>query len=173
MKKHYVIIFIAVLLTSVSFGQESSTPSKVNLGLGMGLDYGGFGGRFSFVPAKNFALFAGFGYNLLDLGYNVGGTFRMLPDKRICPTISAMYGYTAVIKIDGAAQFNKTYYGPSFSFGIEFRPQNKGYWNLELIVPVRPKEYHDTMDALKDDPDIEIKSEPLPIGICVGYHFWL
>ncbi|HNV52900.1 MAG TPA: hypothetical protein PKM28_08430, partial [Tenuifilaceae bacterium] len=96
MKKFYLIVVVVSFLSAISIAQENSTPSKVNLGLGMGLDYGGFGGRFTFVPTKNFALFGGFGYNLLGLGYNVGGTYRILPDKRICPTISAMYGYNAV-----------------------------------------------------------------------------
>ncbi len=173
MKKFYLIAAVVSFLSVNSIAQENSTPSKVNLGLGMGLDYGGFGGRISFVPTKNFALFGGFGYNLLGLGYNVGGTYRILPDKRICPTISAMYGYNAVIKISGASELDKTYYGPSFSLGIEFRPQNKGYWNVELIVPVRSKDYQDDMDAIKDNPSIELKSEPLPIAISVGYHFWL
>jgi len=173
MKKFYLIAVVVSFLSATSIAQENSTPSKVNLGLGMGLDYGGFGGRFTFVPAKNFALFGGVGYNLLGLGYNFGGTYRILPDKRICPTISAMYGYNGVIKISGAWSFEETYFGPTFGIGLEFRPQRKGYWNLELLVPIRSKDYHDDMDAIKNDPNIELKSEPLPIGISVGYHFWL
>ena len=105
--------------------------------------------------------------------FRSGGTYRILPDKRICPTISAMYGYNGVIKISGAWSFEETYYGPTFGIGLEFRPQRKGYWNIELLVPIRSKDYHDDMDAIKNDPNIELKSEPLPIGISVGYHFWL
>ena len=84
-----------------------------------------------------------------------------------------MYGYNGVIKISGAWSFEETYYGPTFGVGFEFRPQRKGYWNVELLVPIRSKDYHDDMDAIKNDPNIELKSEPLPIGISVGYHFWL
>ena len=82
MKKFYLIAAVVSFLSVNSIAQENSTPSKVNLGLGMGLDYGGFGRRISFVPTKSFALFGGFGYNLLGLGYNVGGTYRILPDKK-------------------------------------------------------------------------------------------
>ena len=84
-----------------------------------------------------------------------------------------MYGYNGVIKISGAWSFEETYYSPTFGVGFEFRPQRKGYWNVELLVPIRSKDYHDDMDAIKNDPNIELKSEPLPIGISVGYHFWL
>jgi len=175
MKKLLIIIFLsgALFLNHNASAQVTSSDSKVNIGLGMGLDYGGIGGRLTFVPAKNLALFGSLGYNFLEAGYNVGATFRMLPEKRVCPTLSAMYGYNAVIVIENADKYSKTYYGPSFSFGLEVKSRNKpnNFWNVELLVPLRSSEYHNDIDEIKDNDNIELKSEPLPIAISFGYHW--
>jgi len=178
MKKIISIVLLAVLSmsNSVAYSQESGSSSRVNLGIGMGIDYGGIvGGRLTVLPVKNFALFGAFGYNLLEAGVNAGGTYRFSPDKRVCPTLSAMYGYNGVIKITGAENYNKTYYGPSFSLGIEVKSvaKPKNHWNFELIVPIRPQQFKDDWDALKNNQAIEVKSEPLPIAISLGLHFGL
>lgn len=167
-------ILIALILSSLNLNaQEQTSFSKVNLGLGMGLDYGGFGGRLSIVPEKHFALYGSVGYAIIGVGYNVGGTIKLSPDKRFCPTLGAMYGYNAVIKIIGAEGLNQTYYGPSFSLGFELKSNNKpkNFWNIELIFPLKSEEYNDDMDAIKNSPNIELKSEPLPIAFSIGYHF--
>ena len=175
MKKLVTILFVLFTLTpSIVLAQAESKASSVNLGIGLGIDYGGLiGGRLTVVPTKNFALFGAVGYNLIGLGFNAGAAFRIAPDKNVCPTLGVMYGYNAVIKIEGAEQYNKTYYGPTLSLGFEFKPQNKGFWNIELLLPIRSKDYKDDIDDLKNDPNIEMKTEPLPIGFSVGYHFWL
>ncbi len=175
MKRIVIVLFVLLTLTpSFVLAQAESKASSVNLGFGLGIDYGGLlGGRLTVVPTKNFALFGDVGYNLIGLGFNAGGTLRITPDKNVCPTLSVMYGYNAVIKIEGAEQYNKTYYGPTISFGLEFKPQKRGFWNIELLLPIRSQDYKDDLDDLKNNPLIEMKSEPLPIGFSVGYHFWL
>jgi hypothetical protein len=145
----------------------------VNIGLGLGLDYGGFGGKISAFPHKNFGVFAGVGYNLLKAGYNVGGLVRLRPGKKVCPMITAMYGYNAVIIVEGADEWNKAYYGPSFGGGIELNFSNKqNFMNFGLLIPLRPQNYRDAMDALLSNPSIEM-TEALPFTISVGYHFKL
>lgn len=88
-----------------------------------------------------------------------------------------MYGYNAVTIIEGngySEDFKKTYYGPSFGFGVEFhgKYESANYFNVQLLVPMRSGEYHDDMDALKNSDSIEI-NEPCPVTISIGYHFGL
>jgi hypothetical protein len=186
MKKTVVtLLLIAAVLKISAQVPEAKSPfdvqtpepaSKANIGLGLGLDYGGIGGRFSFQATPAFALFAGLGYNLAGAGFNAGGIVRLSPDKRITPTLLAMYGYNAAIIVKGddfdETVFSKTYYGPSFGGGVEFHSWHKrrNFINLQLLVPIRSSEFHDTMDALKADPFIEI-NEPWPVTISVGYHW--
>lgn len=146
---------------------------KFHLGFGLGIDYGGFGGiRFAFLPVDFFAIFAAGGYALVDFGYNFGVTLRLSSGTKVCPYASAMYGYNGVIQIKGAPKYDKIYYGPSFSIGIEFRSNKlRNYFNIELLIPVRSQDFHNDFDALKKNPLIKIENEPLPVGISFGYHF--
>jgi hypothetical protein len=146
---------------------------NINFGVGLGIDYGGIGGKLSFVPTPHVAIFGSIGYNLNGAGYNGGVIFRILPERKVCPYGSFMYGYNAVIIIDGMEEANKTYYGGSISAGIELHRREKpNFWNFGLIVPIRSQEFRDDMDALKRNPNVEI-TEALPFGITVGYHFSL
>ncbi|WP_276369111.1 hypothetical protein [Chryseolinea sp. H1M3-3] len=146
--------------------------SKLNLGLGIGLDYGGIGGRITFLPTKRLAVFGGIGYALVDFGYNVGAQVRFAPDNKFCPTFGVMYGYNGVIKVQNAAAYDKIYYGTSLSGGMEFHFGGRAnFMNLELVVPFRPKAFHDRWNSLKQQPNISIAAEPLPIAFSIGYHF--
>jgi hypothetical protein len=122
-----------------------------------------------FAPVKWVALFGAIGYNLNGAGYNGGLVFRVLPDKKVCPYVTGMYGYNAVIVIEGLSERNKTYFGPSLGGGIELRMRNRNFWNFGLLFPFRSAEFRDDFDDLKNNPSIEI-TEPLPVQISVGYH---
>lgn len=149
----------------------SEQISPFNLGVGLGLSYGGIGGRISYFAQKNVGVFGAIGYNFHKAGYNVGLVTRVLPDKKVCPVGMIMYGYNAVIVVAGASQYNKTYYGPSVGGGIELRLGHLGnFMNFEMLVPFRSQEYRDDMKALQNNPTVEI-SDLLPITISVGYHF--
>ena len=165
-----LLLVAAVLKTSAQDVQPAEKTSTGNIGLGLGLDYGGIGGRFSFLPSSSMALFAGLGYNFRGVGFNGGGIIRLSPKKRICPTLVAMYGYNAVIMVKNY-NFSKTYHGPSFGFGMEFHSwhNRKNFFNMELLVPVRSSQFHDDMDALKATEFIDIK-EPWPVMLSLGYH---
>jgi hypothetical protein len=147
---------------------------NVNFGIGMGLDYGGLGGKLSFVPTPNVAIFGAIGYNFNGAGYNGGIIFRMAPNKKVCPYATVMYGYNAVIVTEGFQNnASKTYYGSSFGAGIELHRRDKNnFWNFELLVPIRSTEYRRDVNILKNDPNIDF-TEALPITISVGYHFAL
>ena len=120
-------------------------------------------------------MFAAGGYALAGFGYNVGAQGRILPMAKWCPFVSAMYGYNAVIVVQGASGYNQLYYGPSVGAGVEVhrRDNPDNFWRLELILPFRPQEFQDDMDALKKNPLIDIRSEPPPFSFSVAFHFGL
>lgn len=178
-KRHHLIGLL--LITSAAFAQTDTTivaqpkaKASVNLGIGLGLDYGGVGVKLNVNPNKYIGFFVGGGYAIIKPGFNAGVTARLSPDKRFCPFLSTMYGYNAAVQVKGASKYNKLYYGPSFSIGAEAWGKSKrGFWNFELILPVRSKEFNDDWDVLKNDPGIKIEQDILPIAFTVGYQFKL
>jgi hypothetical protein len=174
------LVFLALLMsfltmTHQNFAQETAPRNIFNFGVGMGIDYGGFGGRLTCNLLPHFAFFGALGYNLLGVGYNAGATFRVLPYKIVTPTLSVMYGYNGVIKISGTDQYNQIYYGPSLSAGIELNSRKKpgNHFNLELVLPFRPQEFYDDYDRIKKNPNIKLYNEPWPVTFSLGYHFGL
>jgi hypothetical protein len=178
--KRLLVLIGFVLITNIVLAQareedeEISEDRTQNLGIGLGLDYGGIGIRYTFVPAPKFGVFGSVGYILVGPGFNFGLNYKFLPDKRVVPVLGAMYGYNAAIKVEGASEHDKIYYGPSISFGVEVktRRDERNFWNFELVLPFRSSEYQDDIDALQNNPDIQI-NEPLPIAFSIGYHFGL
>lgn len=173
MKKITLILALLATFTychAQYFELSEDEASYADLGFGLGLGYGGIGGRLTAWPAKPVGLFAGVGYNLNSAGWNLGGILRVLPDKKVRPILVAMYGYNGVIVIVDAPEKNKTYYGASFGGGIELHQRNgQNYFNFELIFPVRKQQFHDDIRSLSNS-GISI-SEPPPFTIGIGYHF--
>ncbi|MBX2978669.1 MAG: hypothetical protein KF905_05180 [Flavobacteriales bacterium] len=148
-------------------------PSAWVFGIGFGQPYGGLGGQFQVRPWQPVALFAGGGYALAGLGYNVGMNLRLSPNSRVCPLITGMYGYNAAIAVRGLPEENQLYYGTSFGIGLEIHGlrQPRRYWSVQVIFPQRPTEYEDDLDALDKRPDVEILQRPWSFTVAVGYHF--
>ncbi|HOX84343.1 MAG TPA: hypothetical protein PLS08_15045, partial [Chryseolinea sp.] len=138
MKKMYKLVVLLGFLTIPNF-TLAQEYSRQNIGVGLGIDYGGIGAKFTFLPVQKFGFFGSLGYNLIGLGFNAGATYRFIPTKSVCPTLGAMYGYNGVIKVEGGNESNKIYYGPSFSAGVELKSRgSSNFWNFELILPLRP-----------------------------------
>ncbi|HET6225698.1 MAG TPA: hypothetical protein VFF27_05420, partial [Bacteroidia bacterium] len=152
--------------------EEVSDNVRLNLGLGAGLDYGGFGARLTLMTSEKFGIFGAVGYNLVGAGFNGGINYKFSPGKRTCPVIGAMYGYNGVIKIVDGVEASKTYYGPSFSMGLEVKSKkkiNNNFWSFALLIPIRPSEFDADINRLKNSGyDV---SEPLPIAFSIGLHF--
>lgn len=152
-------------------GDPSEDEGKGDIGIGLGMDYGGLGGRFAVRPAPPVALFAGLGYNLAGFGYNVGASWRISPGSRTVPYFSAMYGYNAVVVILDQSSLSKTYYGPTVGFGLEFHARRNpaNYFNLEILMPFRDSAYEGYLNNLKF---LGYQfSEAWPVGISLGYHW--
>jgi hypothetical protein len=170
MKKRLVLLVLSLaflrLNAQIGTNQEITRP-VFNAGIGIGIDYGGFGGRLTYLVAEKFGLFGALGYNLLGVGFNAGGIYRFLPKSNYCPYLGAMYGYNAVLKVEGGDQYNQIYYGPSFTLGLEIWQKMKpNYFNVEFIVPIRSSEFKSDVD----NPNIELKTEPIPVAFSIGYH---
>ena len=174
MKRILFLLLIPVVLTT--YAQQESvleTPSTFSLGLGFGLDYGGIGGRATFHPSPSFGVFGAVGYALAGMGFNAGLQYRISPEKRIVPVLTAMYGYNAALKVTGSIEVNKLYYGPSIGAGVEFKSRRnlKNYFSLELLVPFRDSQF-DADREFYQNLGVEF-NDVFPITISLGYHFGL
>jgi hypothetical protein len=166
------IIFLSFSLLVVALPADSQALEKIDLGVGMGLDYGGFGTRLTYTPIEQVGVFGSLGYNLNSLGYNLGAQFRIPVKKRFMGYLTAMYGYNAVLKVEGLVKDSGyTYYGASVGAGVQWKlSAKKNLWlNLEGILPFRPQEFSDAIRDLKTI-GYEIE-EPADVGFSLGLHY--
>ena len=159
--------FLASILFVLAFQTNAQPSNKANIGFGMGIDYGGFGSRVSYLPIDKIGLFGSVGYNLNSVGYNLGAQLRFPSKKSITFYFTGMYGYNAVVIVK-QLESKTTYYGLSAGTGLEFNFKNKkSFLSTELLVPFRPKAYHNGVNALKS---IGYQVKAFPIAISIGYH---
>ena len=184
MKKTFLTFASSLLIVTAqaqSKGYNAEYVSKVHVGLGFGMDYGGLGLKAEYLPIKYVGVFAGLGFNFSDIGINGGVHLRPLPDKKIQPMAMFMYGYNGVIKIEGNNNqlqavgldgISKTYYGPSVGLGGELKvgkKDNRLY--LGIWYPFRSKEFQDNYDKMMASHYLEVKNELLPITFSFGFNW--
>jgi hypothetical protein len=171
MKKYIVILplFVSVILKAQDPEQESKM--EFDIGLGLGIDYGGIGIRGTFKPIQQLGLFAAGGYNLNSIGFNAGAQWHFVQKNRHNFFLTGMYGYNAVIIVSGDINDKATYYGFSAGVGYQLttKKSNLNFWNFELLVPIRNSNYKDDLDALKTI-GVDMR-EPFPFVISIGHHF--
>ncbi len=174
--KYTALIFIITVFTlsiSKSHSLEDSLPKyrKVYLGPGLGINYGGIGVQLNYMPVKALRFSAGYGTNLLDMAYSLGLNYRILADKRICPTASYYYGFNGYIKQDEKPEFNKTYYGSSLGAGVEvWNKRRTNFLHFQIIIPIRTMAFTNELAELnKISKDTQYKV--FPILLSIGYHF--
>jgi hypothetical protein len=165
-------VFFACFFIISMYG-HAQDQSKSYLGLGMGLDYGGFGVRAEFLPIKALGIFGGVGYNMVNAGYNAGLSWKLVPGRRGTPIISAMYGYNAAIKIkysNGTTE-GHTYNG--FTAGIGFELHNKSMRNkllCQLLVPFRSSTFKNDYDRYKRQ-GVSFARRVSDVAFTIGYNF--
>jgi hypothetical protein len=155
-----------------SSSKEDPDPLTLpNIGIGLGVDYGGIGLRFSVPLEKHISVFLAGGYALSGLGYNLGSRIKFSPQKRVTMTTSIMYGYNAAIKVINASQYDKVYTGLSLGLGFETKSWSKplNAFHAGFILPFRSDEFDTDFNFLKKN-GISL-SDPWPILITIGYHF--
>lgn len=178
------ILFLIALFSVTAQTTETDTitieqvniydTEKSTLGLGIGQDYGGIGVNLTLYPQKNIGLFAGGGYAVAAMSYNVGVKLRgnLENDKGVSPYATFMYGYNAGIKVENAETLNKLFYGGTVGFGIDTKPRRKrGYWSFALLFPLRSGEVDDYMEDIKNNHGVEFENDLLPFSFSIGYKF--
>jgi hypothetical protein len=144
------------------------------IGMGIGFDYGGVGSKVEYLPVKHVGVFLAAGYNLLSVGWNLGVTCKLIPDKRVSPNLVAMYGYNAVLKGEDsyAEQYNMTSLGLTVGVNLDIKAGSDGNkWSVGLFLPFRSGKFMDNYEKVENDPNMEVKIKLLPIGISCGYNF--
>lgn len=179
MKKFTILLCLCIALVTINLKAQniksfSGQTDSFSLGIGVGLDLGGLGGNILYYPNKNFGLFAGIGYAIAGVGYNIGAKYRLLSQKQnsmAVPFAVAMYGYNAAIGVQVAPQYNKFFYGPTIGIGLDFRlsPRSSNYWSVAVLVPFRSSAVNDYIDELKNHNNIVFKNDLLPVGFSIGY----
>jgi hypothetical protein len=162
------ILFIILMIPFLVEAQHITKIEKVDLGLGVGLDYGGIGVRGTYYIEPHVGVFGSVGYAVSNstvakgMGYNVGGRLRLRPDSWFCVVAGGMYGYNGIIR---DVMGSTIYYGPSAFIGIETHHRRTPiYVNAELIVPFRSNEYN---------RNVKTGDDPSPIGFSLGCHMVL
>lgn len=160
-----------MFLAQYSFAQENN---QIYLGLGLGLDYGGIGAKIEYLPIKNVGVFGSLGYNFLNVGWNVGATYKIMPDKKVSINPMVFYGYNGGSKIDGAPEYDMISYGITAGVNVDIKMGKKGNkFSAGLFVPFRSNKFMDNYDIIKNDYRITMQTELLPIAVGVGYNFKL
>lgn len=181
MKKIKISIILCLFLSSFHLiAQDTIRVPRVidrsSFGIGMGLDFGGFGANVLVYPDKNFGLFGGVGYALGGIGFNAGTKIRLISKKHNTdPYAIAMYGYNAAIKVKGASQYDKLFYGPSLGIGMDFHTtrMKRSYYSMALLVPIRSSAVNDYIDDLENHHGVNFSNELPPLAISIGYRFVL
>jgi len=178
MKKILLFVLFGLLGSSVfaqyeQYEEYEERPPKIYFGMGAGFDYGGlFGGKIEWLPIKYFGVFAGCGYNLLSFGWNVGGTIKMLPDKKVSPNLVLMYGYNGVIV--GADSYSRGYemtsYGITLGINFDIKVGARNKISLGLLAPFRSREFIENYNDAMNNPNMSL-TPLLRIAISIGYNF--
>ena len=171
-KKLKLICLVSIFLfAGKNLHAQSEVEERVRMGLGFGLDYGGLGAKMEFLPIKHWGIFGGLGYNFLSVGWNVGTTIKMLPDKKISPNLMAFYGYNGVIKIEGAS-YGTVSYGVTLGANLDIAVSSKGHKiSIGVFAPIRSNEFMDEYNDMKRSSFFNIKNELSPIAISIGFNY--
>ena len=144
-------------------------------GAGLGLDYGGLiGVKASFYPIKYMAVFGAVGWEIVGIGWNVGILGRIIPadgKHGTRPYLKVMYGVNGATQVKGKNGYDEMFYGLTVGAGLELRfgKIKKNGINIDLNVPFRSPEFFDMVSRIKNDPQIDLKNDPWPVTISVGY----
>lgn len=196
MKKHIVLVMIMLMPLTVIFAQEKTnqvtndtiptlkSQKKTKMkpdrrwgdgGAGLGLDYGGLVGvKASFYPIKYMAVFGAVGWEIIGIGWNAGILGRIIPadgKHGTRPYLKVMYGVNGATQVKGKNGYDEMFYGLTVGAGLELRfgKIKKNGINIDLNVPFRSPGFYDMLSRIKDDPQIDLKNEPWPVTISVGY----
>lgn len=186
-KKMVLAVIATVVVASGSYAQESvgvgsetQSPEVSNhffdLGVGLGLDYGGLiGAKLSYIlPFPYLSVFGAAGIQPLGLGWNVGTTFHILPQNTkyvFRPNVKLMYGINRSTIVVGASEYDKMFEGwtPGIGFEVMFGKRKANGFDIDLNIPLGSSALEKHLNKIEADPR-GITMQMLPIAFSMGYH---
>lgn len=189
--KFLIVVAGLLMISSYLYSQDDQIPVRndqvkrtpatdlthfMDFGIGLGLDYGGvLGIQIGVAPIKHLTFFAAFGYDLIQVGWQVGIKGLFLPKTTkhtFRPLLKAMYGCNSVIVVDGFSEYDKVYKGFTVGAGLELRfgKKKKNGFDLDLNVPLRTPDFWEDYNTMQNDPNIEVTTGPQPIAFSMGFH---
>jgi hypothetical protein len=148
----------------------------LSVGIGVGIDYSGYGGGVMYYPQQNIGLFASCGYYMVQVGVNAGIKLRTqtLSSRIFSPFLMAMYGCNSAVEVSNS-QYNKIFYAPTLGcgFDLKFRPQSIGYLTFAVLFPIRGSAPNNYMNQLEDSDYVQIKNGFSTTELSIGYRFIL
>lgn len=176
------IIFQTLTIQKEETTQQTITKApefrrNIDIGAGMlGLDYGGIIGlKFEYIPLNHLGVFTSVGIQLTGFAWQVGAIgyiIRKTNKKGFRPYGKFMFGTNAFIFVQDMTGLNGAYLGPTIGVGMEIRfgGAKRSGLNFDISIPFRSQKYEDDWEALKNNPTVEVLSEPLPFTFSIGYH---
>ncbi|MBS1749806.1 MAG: hypothetical protein JST63_07875 [Bacteroidetes bacterium] len=167
--KHSIVLWLYLVIANVGTAQNNQA---LFIGPGFGFDHGGIGAKAEFQPVKYIGVFAGAGYNLANVGANAGMICNLLPNRRVTPVITAMYGYNAVMKVK---YLNGTdyavYNGLTVGAGVDFKlgRTEKSKINVSLLFPFRNAAFFKDYNNIRQNGVIE--QEIYPVAFSFGWNY--
>lgn len=178
--KRTLIAFFLLIGISAGYSQEyysNEAPRPFwDIGFGLGLDYGGIIGiKATGLPSNRVGIFGSLGYYLFAPAFNTGVNLYLVKnnsDKIFRPLLKVMYGVNCGIMVVGKEEYNDTYRGftPGAGFAFRFGSRKKHGFDVDLNFPIRPSEYYDDEDIVRNDPQVDFTSTTMPFQISLGYH---
>ncbi len=172
------VLISCLMMFGLSQAQDihkSSRKGKSSLGIGLGSPYGGIGARFGTNIFDHFNVFAGVGYHISGVGYNIGILKDFKSNSSTQFYLSAMYGTNAAIKVEGLSEYDEVYTGGTFGLGIKINSRRRegNFWDFGLLLPLRSSSYNNDVKRAKNDSRISEFTEAWPVTLVVGYNFTL
>lgn len=155
---------------TVEVETRHAKPSST-LGVGAGLDYGGFGMRLTQTFGDDVSVFAGLGYNIVGAGVNFGALGRIPISAKSDLTPMLMYGYNKLTFDPKSAPDENIHYGATFGLGLETYDFFDNHWSFALLFPVEGSTYGHAVSSQGADSPTPLSPLSLPIDLSVGYHF--
>ena len=155
---------------------------RQSIGLGTGLDYGGFLGlNITFFPFSRLSLFGAVGKIPLDISANVG-TCIYFPLENVTALqlgVKLMYGYNTYTYVKNAGgniatEYNNKYLGftAGLTINILITKMKRNAIAFDFNYPFLSNEYISTLDKMKKDPRLKNVKDPKPVAFSIGYRYF-
>ena len=123
---------VAIVLTLfIAVPDFSAAEERTQVGLGIGIPYGGIGGNVEHHVIDHLAFTGGAGYVPDNFAWNVGARIYFVGlKKKFRPRFSILYGVNDVV--DLKERSHDTFEGFTLGLGFEHRYWKKWGWNVDF-----------------------------------------